>query len=92
MYKIAPSKQFKKDFKKIARSGRFDLSLFNAIVNTLAKGEALDKKYKDHELQGALDGHRECHIKPDLLLIYSIEKNQLILQLIRLGGHGELFE
>jgi len=91
MYQIVPSKQFKKDFKRLVRSGRFDSSLFNKIVDTLAKGERLDKKYKDHELQGALKDIRECHIKPDLLLVYKIYEEKVILELIRLGSHSELF-
>jgi len=57
----------------------------------LARGESLDKKYKDHELQGVLKGVRECHIKPDLLLVYKIYAERVFLELIRLGSHSELF-
>lgn len=92
MYRIVPSKQFKKDFKRAARSGRFDLPLFNEIVNFLAKGEPLDKKHKDHDLQGSMQDFRECHVKPDLLLVYKIYQGQLILELVRLGSHSELFD
>jgi len=92
MYRIVPSKQFKKDFKRVARSGRFDLPLFNAVVNSLASGQTLDKKHLDHLLQGSMKGLRECHIKPDLLLVYIIKEDQVILQLIRIGSHSELFD
>ncbi len=92
MYKIVLSKQFKKDFKKIAKSGRFNLSFFNEIVDSLAMGEVLHQKYKDHQLSGSLKDFRECHIKPDLLLVYKIYQGQLILELVRLGSHSELFD
>jgi mRNA interferase YafQ len=72
MYKVATAKQFRKDYKKLLKSGRFDLALFNEVVNTLAKGEILHEKYKDHSLKGSMKGLRECHLKPDLLLVYKI--------------------
>lgn len=54
MYKVVATKKFKKDFKKLAKSGRFDLTLFNKVVNTLANGKTLHEKYKDHLLK---EGH-----------------------------------
>ncbi|MHA48279.1 type II toxin-antitoxin system YafQ family toxin, partial [Campylobacter jejuni] len=64
-YSVTFSKRFKKDFKK--------------IVNKLANDEVLEEKYKDHTLKGNYIGFRECHIKPDLLLVY--RKNNDILEL-----------
>ena len=49
----------------------------------------LPKKYKDHSLIGNWRGHRECHIKPDWLLIYRIQEQELNLE--RTGSHSELF-
>ncbi len=92
MYRIVPSRQFKKDLKKIVRSGHFDLSLLNQIINALARGEVLDKRFKDHTLIGRMKGLRECHVKPDLLLVYSIRGNELMLQLFRVGSHSDLFD
>mgnify|MGYP003395170385 FL=1 len=92
MYRIVPSRQFKKDLKKIVRSGHFDLSLLNQIINALARGEVLDKKFKDRTLIGRMKGLRECHVKPDLLLVYSIRENELMLQLFRVGSHSDLFD
>ena len=92
MYRIVPSRQFKKGLKKIVRSGHFDLSLLNQIINALARGEVLDKKFKDHTLIGRMKGLRECHVKPDLLLVYSIRENELMLQLFRVGSHSDLFD
>lgn len=61
------------------------------VLFTLAKGELLSEKYRDHVLLGRYKGLRECHIKPDLLLIYKIDKGELLLLLVRLGSHSQLF-
>lgn len=91
MYRIVHTKRYRKDFKKLLRSGVFDASFLNDVINLLARGESLPQKLKDHSLKGSMKGHRECHIKPDLLLVYKIHKGKLILELIRLGSHSELF-
>lgn len=57
----------------------------------LANGVSLPQKYKDHLLSGNLKGCRECHIRPDLLLIYRIHNDILELALIEVGSHLELF-
>ncbi len=61
------------------------------MVELLAMGEALPEKNRDHELSGNWDGHRECHIQPDWLLIYRIENDVLVLTLARTGTHSDLF-
>lgn len=66
------------------------------IIEQLANDKKLEPKYKDHKLQGSMKNTRECHIKPDLLLIYQkYEDNQnppiLILKTINLGSHSDLF-
>ncbi len=61
------------------------------MVENLAKEQPLDLKYKDHSLKGSLKDFRECHLKPDLLLIYKIQKQENTLLLLRLGSHSELF-
>ncbi len=68
-YIIKPSNRFKKDLKTIVKCG-YNKELLLKVIDTLASGEALDEKYKDHELSGNYIGHRECHILPDWLLIY----------------------
>lgn len=70
MYKIGHSKQFKKDLRKLEKSGRFKANRFNFVIDLLATGKTLPANYHDHFLQGKLDGLRECHIGPDLLLVY----------------------
>lgn len=92
MLKITHSNRFKKDLRKLMHSGRFDLQHFHKVVNQLASGGALLAKYKDHQMKGELKGFRECHLEPDLLLIYSKETEALTLFLFRIGGHSELFD
>lgn len=55
----------------------------------LAADKPLPAKNRDHGLGGNWSGYRECHLKPDVLLIY--RKPEGVLQLVRLGSHSELF-
>lgn len=89
-YEIKPSNQFKKDVKLAHKRG-YDLKLLTAVIEKLANGEALDPKYRDHQLSGNFGFYRECHIQPDWLLIYEIEDSNLILYLSRTGTHSDLF-
>jgi len=82
--------QFKKDYKLAQKRGG-DIALLDDIIRVLAAGEELEPKFRDHNLTGNWSGHRECHIKPDWLLIYRIEGNDLILILARTGSHSDLF-
>lgn len=67
------------------------IELLEQIVSTLAMGETLPEKHKDHALTGDWEGHRGCHIQPDWLLIYRTEDNVLVLTLARTGSHSDLF-
>jgi len=89
MIKIVYSNQFKKDFKKLRRLPLPDLKKIFEVISSLEQEITLDAKYKDHELYGNWSHFRECHIKPDLLLIYKAGNNEL--QLARIGSHSELF-
>ena len=90
-YEIKFASKFKKDIKVFkGQEGKLD-KIFKTIEK-LARGEILDAKYKDHPLLGDYLGARECHIEPDLLLIYQIKKDVLVLNVLRLGSHAKLFE
>ncbi len=91
MLKVVFSKEYRKAIKKYSRSGRFKTEWVEYVVSKITRGEKLEDKYQDHALSGKLQYCRECHIKPDLLLIYRIYKNDLVLLLVRLGSHSELF-
>jgi mRNA interferase YafQ len=92
MLEVFPTKQFKKDLKRLRRSGRFDEHLFESAVQNLAERKVMNEKFKDHALKGNMKGMRECHLRPDLLLVYKIYEGRLILELIRLGSHSELLD
>ena len=87
---VKPTTQFKKDYK-LAMKRRLAMELLDGIIATLAMGEPLPEKNKDHALTGNWAGHRECHILPDWLLIYRIEDDVLVLTLSRTGTHSDLF-
>lgn len=90
MLKVVLSNQFKKDLK-IAQKRGLDIYLLTKVVNKLANEENLPPQNKDHNLIGEYAGYRECHVQPDWLLVYKIEKSELLLFLFRTGTHSDLF-
>jgi len=90
MLEIRYSSRFKKDFKAIVKRG-YEVKLLEEVLNFLLQEKALPQKHLDHPLVGNYTGHRECHITPDWLLIYKIEKDTLLLSLTRTGTHSDLF-
>jgi mRNA interferase YafQ len=87
-YTIFRTSSFKKAFKKLPPNNQ-DLVL--DVIIKLVDGESLDIKYKDHLLTGNFKGCRECHVKPDLLLVYRINDSELELILVEVGSHAQLF-
>ena len=80
--------KLKKDFKKF----RYRQDVVNAletVIKLLLAQKKLPAKYKDHFLSGNYIGYRECHLKPDVLLIYTTDDETLFL--VRIGSHSELF-
>lgn len=88
--KIEYTAKFKKDYKRCRKQGR-DMRVLEKILGMLMRQEVLPTRYRDHELVGNYRGHRECHLAPDWLLIYRIDKDKVILTATRLGSHSELF-
>ncbi|MGL2886047.1 type II toxin-antitoxin system YafQ family toxin [Helicobacter pylori] len=86
MLKIKHHVLYKKDFKKLVKNG-FDDSVLKEVI--LRKKEPLPPPFKDHALRGIWKPFRECHIKPDVLLVYLVKDDELILT--RLGSYSELF-
>ena len=91
MYEVKFTNAFKKSYKLMKKRG-LDISLLDEVVDTLRQGKKLDDKYHDHALTGNYQGFRECHIKPDWLLIYLIENDILKLTLVDTGSHSDLFK
>ena len=93
MRTIERSSLFKRDYKREAK-GRHRLTLDALLSNVLlelAENRPLEQRHRDHELGGEWVGFRECHLKPDLLLIYR-KVDADLLRLARLGTHSELFD
>jgi len=72
MLKLEYATQFKKDFKKVAKLPIPDVVEVGHVIKQLQLSNALPEKYVDHPLSGNWVGYRDCHIKPDLVLIYKI--------------------
>ena len=90
MYFIRETKRYRRSYKRLCKQKYFDEILLDEVIDSLARGEKLEIKYKDHQLKGEFKNYRECHIKGDLLLVYQIRKNELVLVLIDLGSHSYL--
>jgi len=91
MRAIEHTSQFKRDYKREAKgSHRKTLEGdFIDVITALANDQTLIEKHRDHSLTGEWKDHRDCHIKPDLVLIYR-KPNTDSLQLVRLGSHSKL--
>ena len=92
MRRIERTNAFRRDFKREKKGQyRHDLDSMGAdVVTLLVEDSPLPEKHRDHVLGGDWKDHRECHLRPDLLLIYR-KPDAEVLQLIRLGSHSELF-
>ncbi len=89
--RLERTKKFKQDYKREAK-GRHRKNLdesFITVLRLLLENKPLPEKFKDHSLTGDCSDHRDCHIKPDLVLIYR-KPDKNVLQLVRIGSHSEL--
>lgn len=93
MYEIVTSTKFIKDLKLLKKRSIKDFQFLQKIITQLAeKGHhGLDKKHKPHKLTGNYIGYWECHVKPDLLLIWNENETINLLELVRTGTHSDLF-
>ena len=94
MYTIKRLKDFEASMDRLQNSGVLTPSLMrklNRTVAMLAQGQKLPASYRDHQLRGELRDRRECHIRDDVMLVYKLNKANLILILADIGGHSYLF-
>lgn len=90
MRTIERTTAFKRDYRREQSGQHKDLDgKLRAVLIALAGDEALPIRNRDHPLTGDWKGFRDCHVKPDLVLIY--QKPEGVLLLVRLGSHSELF-
>lgn len=81
--------QFRKDVKLLKKRNK-DSEKLQDVLSKLIDGISLPSKFKDHKLVGNYASRRECHIEPDWLLIYKIDKDTIIFE--RTGTHSDLFD
>lgn len=91
MWEAEYTKQFKKDFKRCTKRG-LPIASLQAVLDTLLQGRTLAGRHRDHPLKGDYIHHRECHIRPDWLLIYQKDDALRTLKLVRTGTHNDLFD
>ena len=90
MREIVRTTQFKRDFKRVKKSG-LDLAKLASVIRLLASDDTLPANLRDHALKGDWKDYRECHLAGDWLLIYQLPDDQTLL-LVRTGSHSELFD
>ena len=91
MYEVKFTTAYKKKELQTYEKARLNLSLLDEVGDALRQGRQLEEKYHDHGLSGRFQGFRECHIKPDWLLVYLLEDDILTLTLIDTGSHADIF-
>lgn len=92
MRQVSRTTAFKRDYRRVLRSGNGPdaKDALAHIVALLADDQPLSASNADHPLKGPWRRYRECHLRPDLLLIYG-KTDASTLQLVRLGSHAQLF-
>ena len=92
MLRLTQSSRYKRDLKRLLKDSnqKKAIETLSLVIRLLQYQVILPEKYKVHRLKGKYSGYFECHIRPDLLLIYSVVDGSTI-ELARLGSHSELF-
>ena len=90
MYSLEFTSKFKKDFK-LCEKRKYDIALFDEVIDLLNVKGKLPNKFKPHRLQGNYKNHWECHIKPDWLLIWLQDDTLKEIVFVRMGTHSDLF-
>lgn len=88
---LVMTSQFKKDLKRARKRG-LPVGELESVVDMILEGADLPPKHRDHLLSGDYAGFRECHIRPDWLLIYLDEPEICVVTAIRTGSHTDLFQ
>lgn len=86
------TKQFKKDVKRIEKSGNKDVEKLKVVIRLLIDEKKLDASYREHNLKGNYKDRKECHIEPDWLLVYKVNKKEKTIAFERTGSHADIFE
>ena len=90
MYTVKFTNQFKKDWKLCAKRG-YPMDVLQDVISALAQDGALPAQYKAHRLTGNRTGEWECHVRPDWLLVWEQNDQELILLMLNTGTHSDIF-
>ena len=88
---VTYTNRFKKDYELVKKRG-WNIPKLKQVIELLMNCESLPIQNRDHQLVGTYVGCRECHIEPDWVLIYKIDKIESTLTLLRTGSHSDLFD
>ncbi|MFA5080564.1 MAG: type II toxin-antitoxin system YafQ family toxin [Candidatus Paceibacterota bacterium] len=91
MFELNYTRRFKRDLKHYEYDTEL-LKELEKVLSFLANGEKLPEKYLNHPLVGEFKGCYDCHIKPDVLLVYQIKKIEITVLLLRIGSHSNIFD
>jgi mRNA interferase YafQ len=93
MFEIEITGSFKKDLKTLKKRSFSDFEILRIFIKNLSLSgfDGIDKKHNPHKLKGKFAKHNECHVMPDLLLIWMEDRAALKITLIRTGTHSDLF-
>lgn len=91
MHEVRFSAAFRRAYKRLRRSGKFPKEEVDDLIDLLASDERLPQQNRDHALHGEYAGKRECHIRGDLLLVYERHDDILVLVMINIGTHHDIF-
>jgi len=87
------TKKFIKDWERLDKSGRYDMNRLSDVMLLIVANKApLPAELSDHKLSGNWDGHRECHIGGDFLLVYNLDEAKNAVIFSRCGTHAEIFD
>lgn len=91
MYTVRSTQAYRKAYKRVLKQKNFSRQTLEEVIHTLARGDKLAPTYLDHQLSGEFKNYRECHLQHDMLLMYQKHENVLVLLLVDLGTHDDLF-
>jgi mRNA interferase YafQ len=91
MYKVLAKGKFVKSISRLRLSRSWNEAKMRATLDLLSSGAEFPAIFKDHQLQGELSEYRECHVKHDLLLVYSRDETSRTITLFDIGTHDDLF-
>lgn len=91
MFTLTYAREFKKQFKRLQRNPQFHIERLDYVLGQLQKHITLEPRYQLHKLTGNFVGCYECHLQPDVLLIFEVEETTKVIYLLQIGSHSDLF-